>query len=105
MSTTVHDDLGDVHIVTNNVPRPIIPVIYERDEGWVKATGDEDETSIGFEYRGFVYALQEFSITRGLPAGSPFMQFDAFQPSSYFDGIAIRYTHDFDSVVVAYVHW
>ena len=108
-----------MQIKTNNQPRP---VLYWYDlAASERAEFDyvDDETRQadfrGFRYRGAVYDLGEFSAvrTRSQQARSlapfahtvedadPLAKWHGVQADTYFSGVAVRYSHDCDSVTVA----
>ena len=101
-------------ITTNNHPRPIIAEYElsaeERKEfdylDWDAIDRGEDSRSF-FRYRGQLYDLNDIPSTRpGMWGGYPELHakgWDGFASDSFFSGVAVRYTEDFESVVVALV--
>ena len=107
----------DLTITTNNVPRDLL---YwhelsdaERLELDYIDNGDERGADF-FRYRGSIYDLHEFSRIERAPSSHPFsltvwedndplLAFDGYQSDSFFSGIAIRYTDNWERVVVALV--
>ena len=60
-------------------------------------TGDEHASPRFFKYLGEWYDVNEFMTTRGVPA---FAGWHGYQSDSFFSGVLIRYTDDFEAVVV-----
>jgi len=101
--------------VTNFHARPVIngweTTAAERAEldyvDWDAVEAGHDSW-IGFRYRGEIYDLGEFFPTD--PHGL-FKSWDGVQTSSAFDAVAVRWAGEFgtweeyESVVVAHLHW
>lgn len=101
--------------VTNNVPRPVVngweTTPAERAEldyvDWA-AVEEGNDSFTGFRYRGNLYDLSEFQPTS--PHGL-FKNWDGVQTSSAFDAVVIRWAGEsggwgeYESVVVAHLHW
>lgn len=102
--------------VTNNHQRPVIngwettpEIRAEFDYVDWDAVERGDDSWTGFAYRGEIYDLGD-----GFEPTSPyglFQNWDGIQTSSAFDAIAIRWgtdwsgEPDYESVVVAHIHW
>lgn len=94
-----------LQITTNNVPRDILDGFEltpkEREEfdyiNWDAIERGEDSASF-FRYKGEVYDLGEFT-TWNNPS-SPMTGWDGMQSDTFFSGILVRYTDDFERVVV-----
>lgn len=94
-------DPKPITIITNNAKRDLL-------SGWELTDKERAEFdyienfeecgNIFFRYRGSLYDTGEFVRT---PQNEPFDRWDGVQPDTYFSGILIRYTNDFESVVVA----
>jgi hypothetical protein len=94
-----------ITVTTNNVPRPVIYAWEltpaERAEfdylDWDAIEAGNDSASF-FRYRGQLYDLSdgfEYRIPEGTPG-----RWDGFQSDSFFSGIVIRYSEDFEYVTV-----
>jgi hypothetical protein len=98
-------DASDVTVTTNNVPRDVIEAYQlsakERDEfdyiDWPAVDRGEGSASF-FRYKGELLDLGEFMVWDGV--GHPFPKWDGYRSDSFFSGLLIRYTEDFESVVV-----
>jgi hypothetical protein len=90
-------------VKTNNVPRPVIWGFELTEKEAREFDYLEDVGAAQFvRYRGWVYDLGEFTRIdmrrERLPA--EFEGWHGYQSDSYFSGILIRYSQDFESVVV-----
>lgn len=95
-----------IRIITNNVPRPVIYGYElsqaERDEfdyiDW--AAVDAGETSPEFvRYRGDLHDLGEFSTTSELRLDE-MQAWHGYKSDSFFSGLVVRYSDDFEYVTV-----
>lgn len=108
------DHTSTVQVVTNNVPRPVIDAwqltTKERAEfdylDWEAIEQGSDSASF-FRYRGQLYDLGEFSADYGITkdAGLPahLTTWDGYRSDSFFSGVVIRYSEDFEYVTVGLV--
>lgn len=96
--------------VTNFHARPVVngweTTAAERAEldyvDWDAVEAGNDSWT-GFRYRGELYDLGDgFEATS---AYGLFRDWDGVQTSSAFDAVAVRFTDDYESVVVAHLHW
>lgn len=112
----------DVTIVTNNHERDLVawhmlPANERADFDYIFDTPPAEDLDIAcypdeayserfFQYRGSWYDYHEFQPTSESLAADGW---DAVQPQSYFDAIAVRYFdrdgRQLDGVVVAHIHW
>jgi hypothetical protein len=95
--------MSDVTVITNNVPRDVVEAYEltpeERKDldyiNWDLIEKGEDSASF-FRYKGEVYDLGGFE-----PCRDPrFSHWHGYQNDSFFSGILIRYTSDYEQVVV-----
>jgi hypothetical protein len=95
-----------IKVYTNNRPREIIEG-YELNKDqrkefdyidWSKVENGE-ETPQFFKYKGELYDLGEFSTTSELH-DSKLTKWDGIQSDTFFSGILIKYTPDFEHVIV-----
>lgn len=90
-------------IITNNVPRDIIESweISEEERkdfdyiDWSKVDRGEDSVSF-FRYKGELYDLGDFM---RIPETLDFEGWDGYISDTFFSGILVKYTDDFESVV------
>jgi hypothetical protein len=91
-----------LRIITNNVPRLVIDG-YELSDA-ERAEFDYIDFENGdptfFRYLGRLYDIGEFSTTSTLPEFSPLRKWDGYLSDSFFSGLVIRFSDDFDHVVV-----
>ena len=97
-------------IRTNNRERPIL-CAYEltpaelKEFDYLPTDSDGDPEGSFFRYKGNVYDLGEFM--RIERAVAPHRQregwerFDGYATDSYFSGVLVRYSSDFEAVIVA----
>jgi len=87
-------------IITNNIPRPIL-FGYELSESEASEFDYLDSlTDHSFiRYRGEVYDLDEFGVWDN-PASPTRDDWHGFRSDSFFSGLVVRYTQDFEAVVV-----
>lgn len=93
--------LGEIKIITNNVPRDIVEA-YElpielRDKefsylDWEAINKGEDSASF-IKYKGEWYDLQDFSRTEELHPGH-IHEWDGYQSDSFFSGIVVKWAKD-----------
>lgn len=89
-------------IITNNVPRDVIDAwqltAAERAEfdylDWPAIEAGSDSASF-MRYRGELYDLSEF-----MRAPDSLAPWDGYQSDTFFSGIVVRYSRDFESVIV-----
>lgn len=70
---------------------------------WFDYVTDEEERygARFFQYRGSWYDVNDgFVPATNAPSGV-----EAWQPESYFGAVGIRFTNDYQSVIVTYCHW
>lgn len=100
-----------VHIKCNYHEREYRSVAYDGYHGWIPTEMIGEQFAIergaqGFEYRGELYAIEEFQVA---PDWLKAKGFDAWQPESAFSAVAIQYFdkegYEREGVVVAHVHW
>ncbi len=53
-----------------------------------------------FRYKGVIYDIKEFQTTETLPRQNPLKNWDGIYPDTFFSGVAIRFTGDFEESVV-----
>lgn len=98
--------MSELTIITNNVPRFTVDAyeltLEERKEfdylNWEAIEKGEDSATF-FRYKGEVYDLGEFQVSRGMPGFSPLCNWDGYHNDSFFSGIVVRYVDD-ESIVV-----
>lgn len=99
--------MSEIKIITNHHEREVIEAFQlspaEREEfdyiDW--AAVDRCETSRQFvRYQGKLLDLGDVLTTTTLPQWSPLRAWDGYQDDSFFSGIVIRWTQDFESVIV-----
>jgi hypothetical protein len=94
-------------IKTNHVPRDVIDDYElsadERTEfdyiDW-KGVDAGTESAQFFRYRGTLYDIGEFTATFGLPASSPFHEWDGYMTDSFFSGLVVKYVDQYERVIV-----
>jgi len=86
-----------VRVTTNNIPRDVLYgfelTARERAEFDYYSTEEEFNSAEFFRYKGEVYDLGEFEVAT-IPG------WDGQQVDSFFSAIVIRYTDDYERVVV-----
>ena len=86
-----------VRVTTNNIPRDVLYgyelTARERAEFDYYSTEEEFNSAQFFRYKGEVYDLGEFEVAT-IPG------WDGQQVDSFFSAIVIRYTDDYQQVVV-----
>ena len=97
-----------MQIVTNNQYRPIIDA-YELSEkerqefdylDWNAIDQGSDSASF-FKYKGQIYDLGEFQVvTETLENCHGLKGWNGFSSDSYFSGVLIKFSEDFESVIV-----
>lgn len=96
-----------MNITTNNVPRHTIDAWEltdtERAEfdyiDWPAIEAGNDSATF-FRYQGQLYDTSDFMTTHGIGEPEAFARWDGYQSDSFFSGILIRYTDDYESVIV-----
>jgi hypothetical protein len=96
-----------IRIVTNHHTHPIIDgyelTIKERNQfdyiDWAGVIEGTDSASF-FRYKGQLYDLHEFETTYGIGAPTAFKGWDGYASDSFFSGTLVRYTDDYESVIV-----
>ena len=89
-----------ITIVTNNVPREIVAFYELPDtarEDFDYVTGEDQYSPRFVRYLGEWYDVNEFSVA---PVTAPFNKWHGVQSDSFFSGVLIRYSEDFETVVV-----
>lgn len=111
-----------VHVTTNNQPRPVFPVFFnaQANEWQEPNTHDEyaqaeNDGGHGFRYRGELYSLSEFENVRNgisVPVATPgegerdeLARWDGVQADSYWSATVVRYTDEYDAVIVGRLNW
>jgi hypothetical protein len=104
-----------VKVTTNNVPRPIVDAwelsASEREQfdyiDWEAIDAGNDSASF-FRYRGTPYDLGEFSANYGITRGSGLPDYlsgwDGYMAESAFSAIVVRYSEDYEYVIVGHVY-
>lgn len=98
--------MDEVKIYTNNRPRDLIAFcdLTKKEQAEFDYIEGEDQYSPRLvRYRGWVYDVNEFtSVPAALnpPMFGGLKAWQGYQSDSYFSGIVIRYTNDFESVIV-----
>jgi hypothetical protein len=108
---TTHTHNGTEHYLKcNGKPRELVAG-YELPEGvhaewfdYVPAESDDFFSTRFFEYRGSWYDTREFEHVRDGGIAKD-LGFHGMQGESYFSAVLIRYTEDYESVIVGYLHW
>jgi hypothetical protein len=93
--------MNELRIITNHHYRDLtswydIPERFRSDFDYVHE--DDRHSTRFFRYRGNWYDLGEFLATRGTSKDGPLARWHGFQADSYFSGIVIRYSPDFERV-------
>jgi len=91
-----------IKVTTNNVPRDIIYAFelteQEREQfdylDWDAIERGEDNANF-FRYKGELYDLSEFGV-----APSELADWHGYQSDSFFSGLVIRFTDDFEQVTI-----
>ena len=93
-----------VTIRTNNQPRPIISAreLTEKERMEFDYLNLESGEGSFFRYKGQVYDLGEFVRveSNACEHNAPFQAWHGVQSDSYFSGILVRYTDNYESVIV-----
>lgn len=89
-------------IVTNNQYRDLkcfhdIPSKHQADFDYVK--DDDRHSARFFKYRNSWYDTHEFQYSAYLG------KWNAAQCETYFSAIYIKYSYDYDAVIVGFAHW
>lgn len=91
-----------MQIITNNQQRPIIQAYELREEEQKEfdyIDFNDDCSASFFKYKGELYDLGEFFTTQELH-DSKVKEWDGYQSDNYFSGIVIKYSQDYESVIV-----
>ena len=101
--------MSDTKIYCNSIPRLIIDAYQltpkERKEfdymDWQAIDNGEDSASF-FRYKGRLYDLGDAARIwpKERPSDSFLEGWDGYYGESYFSGVLVRYTKDFDQVIV-----
>lgn len=94
-------------VITNHQPRDIVHefelTAKERAKfdylDWAAMERGENSASF-FRYKGETYDLGEFMRAEVVPAESPLIGWDGYCSDSFFSGILVKYTGDFEQVIV-----
>lgn len=91
-------------IRTNNVSRPVLywhdlTATERADFDYLDTPERQDEASFA-RYRGVVYDLGDFAATRGHGAPEYFAKWHGYVADSFYSGVVVRYTDDFEAVVL-----
>ena len=92
-------------ITTNNVPRDILHPwdLTDKECAWFDYHDftDENLDATFVRYRGVTYDLSDGFIATGGDIVNPdFKGWDGYMSDSFFSGIVIRYTDDYEQVVM-----
>jgi hypothetical protein len=96
--------MSNLTIRTNNIARNILSAWELTDKeraelDYIDFAADEDGSF--FRYKGNIYDLNEFQrVTDTMYNCHGFAAWSGFQSDSFFSGILVRYTNNFESVVV-----
>ena len=86
---------------TNNCPRPILYWwdLTEREREWLDYLDTEEKQEWGrfFRYKGEVYDLGEFTTVP-----PDFIGWHGIQSDTFFSAVLVKYTADYESVIVGY---
>ena len=94
--------MSEPRIITNNVPRDIVyghELTPKEREDFDYYTPKELNEATFFRYKGEVYDLGEFMRWNN-PASPTRNGWDGYRGDSFFSGLVVRYTDDFERVVV-----
>ena len=95
--------MSEPKITTNHVPRDLI-FGYELTDDERREFDYIDIEELDhhrfFRYKGIIYDTNEFESTQGLPTDSVLSSWQGFQSSSAFHAVVIRFSDDFESVIV-----
>lgn len=89
-------------ITTNNQPRPVIYgfELSDKEKQEFEYIDDVDSAQF-FRYKGAVYDLNEFQrVTDTMENCHGFNGWQGFLSDSYFSGIVLKYTEDYESVII-----
>lgn len=95
--------MADLTIITNSVPRSLItladlPQALQADFDYIE--GDEQYSPRIFMYKGNAYDVNEFVRVASGSAYPGKVKWDGIQSDSYFSGVLVKYTNDFEDVIV-----
>ena len=94
-----------MQIITNNKPRHIIYgfELSDKEKEQFDYLNDIDECKF-FRYKGEIYDLGEFmQIDQSIaphPQRSGWENWQGYSSDSYFSGVLVRYTSDYESIIV-----
>ena len=91
-----------MEIITNNQSRPLI-YGYELSDKEKREFDyiDDIDSAQFFRYKGWVYDLNEFQrVSDTMENCHGFNGWHGFQSDSFFSGIVVKYTDDYESVIV-----
>lgn len=100
--------MNEITIITNRVPRDVLDgwdlTEKERKDfdylDWSKIEAGEDSASF-FHYKGETYDLGDFGrVPRMGPYSEWFAEWDSYISDSFFSGILVKYTEDFEQIIV-----
>lgn len=93
-------------VTTNNKPRELVTfeaVPQDFRESWLDYVKDsEHEDARFFKYGDWWYDTQQFELAR---ADLAKLGWCGWQTQSAFDAVLVRYSEDYESVVVAHAVW
>lgn len=87
-----------MQIKTNNQPRDLISWYDLTEKEQADFDYIEDGEFNGFRYKGRVYDLGEFMRCSGSVNG--FSDWHGISSNTFFSGVLVKYTSDFESVIV-----
>ena len=101
----------EITIRTNHVPRFTLDswelTPKEREEfdylDWPALDNGSDSATF-FRYKGRTYDLGEFMTTGGMPEFSPLRRWDGYMSDWFFGGVVVKWTKDFEAVIVGTFH-
>jgi len=91
-----------MEIITNNQPRQVIYGydLSDKEKQEFNYVVDLDSYGPFFRYKGLTYDLNEFQrVTDTMENCHGFNGWDGFQSDSFFSGIVIKYTADYEHVI------
>ena len=87
-----------MQIITNNQPRDLISWYDLTEKEQADFDYIEDGEFSGFRYKGQVYDLGEFM--RCPDSVNDFSDWNGISYDTFFSGVLVKYTNDFESVIV-----
>ncbi len=95
--------MSEVTIKSNHIPRPVLRwhdlTENERAEFDYLDTDEKREFAQFGRYKGWVYDLTDMNRQGSIEIPKAFRGWSDYLSDSYFSGIVIRYTDDFESVI------